>query len=217
MDKEENVNRLIEDFKFLKDNFFVHSKYLKINNRYVVSFDADRLMIGDKERAFIKLREEMKKEGIELYLISDIMGYWETPQEDSGRFNIPATLNSIDAFSAAGIWHWTNEYARTHFWEFLTHLYDGWDAAAKELNKIIIPVTMPGLELAEIIKEKLFPDFIDLPYDPDRMKKLLELGIKYSPIQKIVSFNEWMAAHAIEPSFEYGFEYLDVLKKTLEI
>jgi hypothetical protein len=179
----------------------------------VVSFDADRIMIGDKEGAFNRLRETMKQKGVELYLISDIMGYWDTP--DSESFDIPHTIRCMDAFSSAGCWNFSNEYARTHFLEFLDHLYGRWYVSAKNLGKDLVPVTMPGNEIPDVIRQRFNPGFIDLPYDPNRMRQLFLLGTKYSHIQKIVSFNAW-GAHQIEPTLEYGFAYLDVVKKYVE-
>jgi hypothetical protein len=219
IDDSKNKARLIEDFKFIAENYFSHPQYLKIDGRPVVQFDADRIWIGDIEGVINSLREEMRRKGYEIYLISNILGwYFPNAPYDALKSRNIEIVKSMDGISAAGnMWLYGFEDARKDFPGFVRNLYGRWYNFARERNPEVdlIPNIMPGEEIAPYWAK---PTFIPLKRSPELFESLLQIALQHmypKKILKISAFNEWGSGLEIEPSQEEGFAYLQILAKYL--
>jgi len=197
IDEPRNKSRLISDFKFLAENFFNHPQYLKIDGKYFVQFDVDRHWIGDIESVIRDLRNEMEKEGYELYLVGNILGrYFPNAPYDALEPRNRQIVRSMDAISAhSNMWNYGNEEARKNFPKFVKNLYDRWYSYATRFNPEIDLITniMPGEEIHPLGVTD--PYYVPLKRSPNLLRELSQLAFEYTGrkrrIWKVSAFNEW--------------------------
>jgi len=217
LDDPENKERLISDFKFFAKSYFNHPKYLKIEGKPFVQFDADRLWSGNIEATLSQLREEIKKDGYELYLCGNILGwYFPGAPYDKLEPRNRQIVKSMDGISASGnMWLYGYEEARKDFPSFVKSLYERWYRYGMRFNPKIqlLPNIMPGEETHPLIVND--PSYVPLKRSTKLWDDLIEIAKRYGKIWKITSFNEWIAGHQIEPSKDDGFAYLGILKDNL--
>jgi hypothetical protein len=217
VDDPGNKERLISDFKFFAKNYFNHPQYLRINGKHFVQFDADRIWIGDIKGTILQLREEIKREGYELYLCSNILGwYFPNAPYDLLEPRNRQIVGSMNGISASGnTWLYGYEDARKDFPSFVENLYKRWYSYAVGVNQGIqlLPNLMPGAETHPLVAP---PQFVPLNRSAKLWRELAQIGKKYGKIWKVTSFNEWITGHHIEPSEEDEFLYLEALKNTLK-
>jgi hypothetical protein len=222
IDDPKNEQRLLEDFNFLANTYFSHTQYLKVDRKPVVQFDADRIWIGNIEEVIGLLRAKIKEKGYEMYLISNVLGWYfpNAPYDVLEERNIQI-VKSMDAISAHGnMWLYGYEDARNDFPTFVKNLYEKWYNFARNYNSqiVLIPNLMPGEEIhPSWVRD---PAYIPLKRSPQLFEALLRIALEYTDtktkIIKISAFNEWGSGLQIEPSQEEGFVYLQLLKKYLK-
>jgi len=223
LDDSKNVQRLLEDFKFLADTYFSHPQYLKVDGKPFVQFDADRIWIGNIEEVISLLRTKIKEEkGYEMYLLSNVLGWYfpNAPHDVLEKRNIKI-VKSMDAISAHGnMWLYGYEDARNDFPTFVKNLYEKWYNFAKNYNSqvMLIPNLMPGEEIHPYWVRD--PAYVPLKRSPQLFEALLKIASEYTgtktKIIKVTAFNEWGYGLGIEPSREEGFVYLQALRNYLK-
>ncbi|MGB9817439.1 MAG: glycoside hydrolase family 99-like domain-containing protein [Desulfurococcaceae archaeon] len=223
LDDPQNMQRLLEDFKFLADTYFSHPQYLKIDGKPVVQFDADRIWFGNIEEVISLLRGKIREEkGYEMYLISNVLGWYfpNAPYDVLEERNIQI-VKSMDAISANGnMWLYSIEDARSDFPTFVKSLYERWYNFSRNYNSqtTLIPNLMPGEEINPYWVRD--PAYVPLKRSPQLFEALIKIALKYvgtkTKIIKISAFNEWGYGLAIEPSQEENFAYLQILMNYLK-
>ncbi|MCR6669665.1 MAG: glycoside hydrolase family 99-like domain-containing protein, partial [archaeon YNP-WB-040] len=223
LDDPQNMQRLLEDFKFLADTYFSHPQYLKIDGKPVVQFDADRIWFGNIEEVISLLRGKIREEkGYEMYLISNVLGWYfpNAPYDVLEERNIQI-VKSMDAISANGnMWLYSIEDARSDFPTFVKSLYERWYNFSRNYNSqtTLIPNLMPGEEINPYWVRD--PAYVPLKRSPQLFEALIKIALKYvgtkTKITKISAFNEWGYGLEIEPSQEENFAYLQILMNYLK-
>lgn len=72
----QKIDRLVADVRRVAKNFFNHPSYLKVSGRPVIIFYLTRSVYVNYEQAFTRLREALKKDGFDPYIIGDEI-FWK--------------------------------------------------------------------------------------------------------------------------------------------
>ena len=204
---EFNMERLIEDIKYICNNYFEHKQYLKIDNKPVVFIYLARDFIGDYNITMKELRAEIRKKGFEMYLIGDIV-FWQNPNSQK------ELIKQFDGITAYNM-HTNCSSIDEKFVEKVIQIYKYWFNVTSNLDVDFIPNVMPGFNDTEYRPEKKHPV---IKRDINRFKYLCEKSRDYlsdKKIMTITSWNEWHEYTQIEPDQDYFEEYLEVIKQTL--
>lgn len=208
-DNPDNKLQLTEDFRYLSKTYFSNERYLKINNKSVVFIYLSRAFGGDYEGAISELRDEMRKDSYELYLIGDQV-YWQSPSEESEK----ELMKQFDAVTAYNM-HTSIEGIDTNFVEKVSNKYKEWSEVANSLDIDFIPNVMPGFDDTAVRPEAKHPA---IPRDTDRFRDFCEEARKYLSDKNMVlvtSWNEWHEYTQIEPDKIYSESYLEIINQTL--
>jgi glycoprotein endo-alpha-1,2-mannosidase len=73
---QEKMDRFVADVRQVAKNFFNHPSYLKVSGRPVIIFYLTRSVYVNYEEAFTRLREALKKDGFNPYIIGDEI-FWK--------------------------------------------------------------------------------------------------------------------------------------------
>jgi hypothetical protein len=205
LDDQFNRRRIEEDLEFLARKFFQHPRYLKIRNRPVVDFDYTIPFRGDVEDVFDEARGILHKLGVNIYLINDLMGRSTGPY-DENEYGVNEThfrkiTEAFDCISASNFPGAYDDVDKDI--QFVERVYKAWREYADLHGKDFIPAVWPGHQsLARI---------------PERLKRQIEIAKKFTKLNviSIISFNEWITGHQIEPSSEEKFKYLESLRQSI--
>lgn len=232
--------KLVEDFEYFADTYFNLPQYLKIDGRPVVllyNSSAYRNVSG----YFDKIYANMKKRGISPYLVGDVVCWggakiskrnigflWETSPKEAIKtiyralkrlspksYESDIQLNKY--FSAITGYNLYGVNRTKGFLGEVDGLYRKFSDYAKSQNLCFIPDIMPGYDdrnlmgldrpILERENGKFYQDYWRVA------KKYLD---PKNPLALITTFNEWHEGSEIEPSKEYGDEYLKITKKEKE-
>lgn len=72
----EKMDRFVADVRQVAKTFFKHPSYLKVSDRPVIFFYLTRSVYVNYEEAFIRLRDALKKDGFDPYIIGDEI-FWK--------------------------------------------------------------------------------------------------------------------------------------------
>jgi len=203
---QRNSQKLVEDLRYIAENYFTHQSYLKISNRPPVVLYLAREYKGEKD-AIQLLRKTLRESyGVDVYLIGDVV-YWHDPVR-SGLIDKARLYDAITSYNM----HTSVKKILVDFEDLLREKYDEWWGAAKDLNLSFIPSVIPGFNDTAVRKGNL-----PLQKAPGRLEAQLEIisksltgeGLKFFGV---TSFNEFHENTQIEPDAGHGFTYLNALK-----
>lgn len=218
-DNQQNVNKMVNDFKYAAQHYFNQSNHLKINGKPVVYIWAIGLARGDFEGALETLRNTIKNQyGMELYLIADAVGWNSEPDE-----TITPLFDAVMPYAMVKVeGQPPTNYALEDSIDEIIPQYAHWYFVCRDLGIDFIPGVMPGfnptgapwnynddLELTNPIIERSpesFKDFIN------KAKPYIDPDIK---MFYITSWSEWNEGTNIEPSEEFEYDYLQAVKEGL--
>lgn len=228
--------KFLQDFEYLADNYFNQPSYFKIDHKpVVVIYNVSAFQ--NASDYFKKLRNNMAKRGVSLFLISDVV-YWpglkisksglsmlwkESLQELTKivwraiwRFNLKKMKKNLslgEYFSGITGYNLFNINRTADFFKNADKLFQRFSEYAKKQNLIFIPSVLPGYSdrnlkgLSRPILERENGNFY---------REFWQIARKYlDPKLKmafIITFNEWHEGTEIEPSEEYGEKYLELTK-----
>ena len=217
LDNPVNIQRLIDDFDYLAKHYFEHPQYLRINGAPVVFIDVLRLYVGNVGRTFGMVRENLKKKGHRLYLMSDQV--CATSPDDPNQREIMKAVDAIGTyqpFQMAPYFFDQNAPVWRDFEGYTERVFEVWKRAAERSGKPFIPSAVPGFDQTANPKKRNVPI---LQRSTERFRKQCEIAKKYLDedirIIMITTFNEWGEYTCVEPSEEDGFAYLEIVKETL--
>jgi hypothetical protein len=185
----------------------------------VVYLWAIGLARGNLKNALAKLRKAMKAEfGLELYLIADWVTWGSVPDLDQTPL--------FDAVMPYGMIHVKGSppenYALEDSLTEIVDQYTFWDNCCRDMGINFIPGVIPGFNPTGA--PWCFDDD-GIPLNPTvaRSPKSFETYIRKAmpfidrdiAMFYITSWSEWNEGTNIEPSKEFGFAYLKVVKKLL--
>jgi len=202
---------LVEDFRYISKTYFNHEQYLKIDNKPVVCIYLSRIFDGDYKGAIKELREEIQKEGYELYLIGDQV-YWQSPYKESEK----DLMKQFDAVTAYNM-HTSVPDIDVNFVEKVSSKYKQWYEVASSFGIDFIPNVMPGFDDTAVRPEAKHPV---ITRDEKRFRYLCEEAKKYilgKGMIFVTSWNEWHEYTQIEPDKSYLERYLEIIRDTFII
>lgn len=171
--------------------------------------------IGDVATAIGRLREKMKVMGYDVYLVSDHVHPYVLPGANAGWEERARQFDGITSW--LGGYSGKGEYLNGSYEEQIKVLYSEWGKWAISNNKKLVPSTTPEFDSRHVRWGD--PSSIPLERSPTKFEERLNIIIQYSQHPKIImvgTFNDFFESTTLEPAREYGFTYLQLLKKILE-
>lgn len=209
LDSPENLQKLLDSFKYLQDIYFDNPHYLKIDNRPVVLLYLTRIFTGDVAAAFQAIHGALLSRGGDVYLIGDEV-YWGTDQSLADEH-----IQAFDAVTAYNM-HTSIPDIADNFNNKVKDAYNTWKGRADALGVAFIPGIIPGFDDTHVRPADQHPP---IPRSVDLFSSQLDVARNLVDPQlqmfMITSWNEWHEDTSIEPAQEYGFDYLDTLQRKL--
>lgn len=231
--------KFVEDFEYLAENYFNHPQYLRINNQPVVvvyNVSAFRNIA----KYFQELQANMRKRGIILFLVADVVCWggvkispkhfsllWKTPPEEIIKIfyralrrlspkNYESDFSLTDYFKAITGYNLYSVNRAPNFLSDIERLYKKYREYAESSNLSFIPTIIPGYDdrklnglnrpVLERQNGKFYQKFWEIA------KRYLDPSVK---MVFLTSFNEWHEGTELEPSREFGREYLEITKNNI--
>lgn len=194
IDLQENIDQVLEDFRYLSEEIFSSATYYRIDGRPVVFMYLSRTFEGDVQGLLNSIRSVCKLYGHNPYLIGDEV-YWLNP------FNVfEAKYKAYDAISLYNP-HISIPKIISNYWDQLPKLYTLWESYCEEQGLKFIPTIIPGFNDTPVRPEARHST---IPRDKDRFIQMLNSYIKQNKLSHlfICSWNEWHENTQIEPSSE---------------
>ncbi len=203
-----NRQTLIADMRYLASTYFDAPNYLHIDGRPVVFLYLTRIFVGDVAQAMEDVREIVREvTGEEVFIVGDEV-YWHPPA--SSRV---ALFDGVTAYNM----HTSVPGIAQGFADKVISQYRVWAGASAEMGVTFVPDVMPGFDDTAVRPGAGHPV---IPRSGTLFTELLEASLDLASGQArmvmITSWNEWHEGTSIEPAEEFGFEYLELLKSTLE-
>lgn len=209
LDDPRNRQMLAADFHYLAVTYWSNPQYLKIHGSNVVFLYSSKSFIGDVAGAMRDLRTRASKDGFSIYIIGD-----EVNWDGSSQMN-PDRLRAFDAISSYSMYT-TNPDSLNDFTAKVSSEYSLWEHAAASFGVTFVPDAIPGFDDTEVRPGAHHPP---LPPNAARFQSQADLALAHvePPLNMllITSWNEWNEDTAIEPSQEYGSQYLEILQNEL--
>ena len=208
LDNAANRATLVDDFKYLAEEYFDHPSYLRIDGKPVVVIYLTRTFTGDVAGAISHLRSELLSVGHDLFIVADEV-YWQDPL----RPEVIAGIRNYDAVFAYNM-HYSQPEVGDRFVERSLDHYRRWATATSKAGTDFIPGVMPGFD-ARYIRS---PNPYVVERSAERFAQFTTGGLDLLGPHKILlvtSFNEWHEGTEIEPSVEHGYELLQALADSL--
>jgi hypothetical protein len=210
---KENVEILDKDFSYLRENYFSHSSYFKFEGNPLVYMYEGKGIFGD----ISKIKDLKEKYGI--FLVSDHGHPWANPEDIFPAGNPLAIVWGDAAKMFDGITSWLGGYSPDGNYlggDYETQIdigFSKWESWALKNEKNFIPSITPEFDNRYSWGD---PNSIPLPRSPELFEKRLKIALKYVKTSKIVmigTWNDFFESTTLEPSREYGFIYIELIKK----
>jgi hypothetical protein len=214
--------RFLKDIDYAAKNYFWRENFLKVKGRPVFYLWASATMKGDAVGLLQKARKMVAENyGMNVYFIGEEICWSSSPE-----------LERVKAFDALMPYMMINgsvppseSYPLEKSLSSIISQYEGWSNVCRDLGIGFIPGVFPGYDdknrtvyyvkkdgkvdtMAPIVIRSVesFRDFCC------EARKLVDPDVG---LINIASWNEWFEGSTVEPSKQYGFEYLEVIKETL--
>ena len=102
--------------------------------------------------------------------------------------------------------NFTNKYLKTTPLPYYPNVTVGWDASPRCVADTFKPKDYPCMAVVKNNTPALFEKYL-------KATRQLILDQKMAPIITINSWNEWTEGSCLEPEKQYGFGYLEAIKK----
>jgi hypothetical protein len=199
------AGQLMSDhFDYLAANYLKHGSYLNVGGKPVVLVYLVR-DLANAGPTLTKVRRRMVERGIDLFLVADAVYWAEAPTLDWALLH--DQFQSVMAY---------NMYHRPQFLEQVKRQYKAADGEARKHGLALVPNVMPGYDDTPLRGEErvtlnrrrgqFYRDFwaVAAPY-----------VMADQPLMLITSFNEWHEGTEIEPSTEFGDQYLKLTRELI--
>lgn len=213
---------LMDATKFWLDNYFNQPEYFKIDNKPVITiynpvrFANDLGSVEEMKTVFEKMEKMVKEKGFDgLYLIG--CAY---PGEDKIKKMKEVGYDAVTGYNYPYAGQLPEDGERFSYDSAIKGYEKIWNEIADYKILSYIAVTDPGYDARPWLGEK---SLVRTFKHPDKFEQMLKLAKKFAdknPIgydkKKIVlveAWNEFGEGDVIEPHQEFGFGYLDVIRK----
>jgi DNA-binding ferritin-like protein len=212
----ENLQTLLSDFEYLSKTYFEKGNYFRINSKPVVYIYGSAGFIGDMEAAINKLREHVKDSaGYELYLISDYAHPYVLPGDNKDWEERARSFDGITSW--LGGYSGEGRYLGGSYEAQIEILYSKWGNWANEYHKRLFPFITPEFDGRYVRWGN--PNSIPLNRSPQLFEERMNIALKHTQSPQVIlvgTWNDFFESTTLEPSREYGFIYLEILKRVLE-
>ncbi len=203
-----NMNIFLEDIYYIAQTYFSHPNYLTIDGRPVLFLYQASAYIGNIYEAVATMRNVVGTLGFDVYVIGDLVTYWQGPEWKLNRFR----AKQFDAISTYTMFH--NVPDINENWEInVLKRYFGWHIMAKSIGVDFIPNIMPGYNDTAVRPEANHPV---IERDPGMFRLFCDYAVKFARANNnmllITSWNEWHEHTQIEPDRIYRYDYLKVIR-----
>jgi Glycosyl hydrolase family 99 len=197
-------DRFVAHFDYLADTYFQRKSHLTHNGQAVVILYLVREMVHAGPY-LTRVRERMKKRGIPLYLIADVV-YWAPPESYDWAF-LKEHFQAITGY---------NMYYRPQFLDKVRSQFDASDRFARENGLNFVPTVMPGYDDTRLRgKERATLDREGGQF----YRRFWDIASPFvtanQPFLLITTFNEWHEGTELEPSREYGDFYINLTSQLI--
>lgn len=197
-------DRFVAQFDYLADTYFERKSHLTCNGQVVVIL----YLVRDMTHAgpdLTRVRERMRKRGIDLYLIADVV-FWAPPESWDWAL-LKEHFQAVTGY---------NMYYQPQFLDRVRAQYQASDRLARENGLKFVPTVMPGYDDTRLRgKDRATLDRQDGAF----YRKFWEMSSPYvtadQPFLLITTFNEWHEGTELEPSREFGDFYLTLTKRLI--
>lgn len=198
------MSALIADFQHLTQEYFDHPQYLKFSGRPVVGLYVSRTFRNFTQEHLERLQQAI---GYNVYFIADEIFFGKQASPDTAR-NRQA---QFDAYTAYNMFENAkvrpNDSALTYQAREAFPIFRQW---AK--HKTFIPSIFPSYQDFRGNKP-LFGSPDEFATILDAASSIASPGSASAPqMILLTSFNEWWEGTTIEPTIEYGGDYLDAIQ-----
>jgi hypothetical protein len=209
----ENVEILNKDFSYLSENYFSHPSYLKVKDKPLVYMYEGKGVFGDISQ--IKNLEEKYN----IFLISDHGHPLANPQDVFPAGNPLAIVWEDAAKMFSGITSWLGGYSPNGNYlggSYETQISIGfskWESWTLNNGRKFIPSITPEFDNRYNWGN---PNSIPLQRSPELFVERLKIALNHVKTSKIViigTWNDFFESTSLEPSREYEFTYLNLIKK----
>jgi len=228
--------KFLEDFEYLADTYFNHPQYLKINGQPVIII-YNTSMFRNISKYFERLKINMSKRNISLFLIADIVSWagikltrknisylWEMSPKELikifnrviGRLSLKKYENDIflnKYFNAITSYNMFSVNRTSNFLKNVDKVYQKFYNYGNSNNLCFVPTVIPGYDDKNLrgLNRPTLGRKEGKFYEDFWMiaKKYIDPSLK---MVLITTFNEWHEGTQIEPSKEYGTKYLELTK-----
>ncbi len=204
-DEDAVRNRFQQDLQYLNDTFFERDNYHTIDGRPVLYIYAAGTLVGDVVSMYEEVTESV---GVDPYLIVDVTDWDRAASISASKIADAVTVYnpSEDRDDIDDVFHDLYE-------EGLETLH----LATEYTDVDFFPPITPGYDDTEIVHDGRDSSSV-LPPSPERYERgcqQLKPHLKHMQGALITSFNEWFEDTQIEPTDEYGTEYLELTRELL--
>ncbi|MEW5759941.1 MAG: glycoside hydrolase family 99-like domain-containing protein [Candidatus Thermoplasmatota archaeon] len=224
-DDENTKKTFISDLYHIAMNYFSHPSYYKIDGRPVVGIYSAHKFNGDYRNGILDARKNLSENGYDVYLVGDFITikppFIETKKIRS--FDAVSPYNPynfvLSKLTFGKLWLFTKLITKTQYivWRlWVTSLkVDGFENRKLDFIPCVIP-SYDDTALKDRNNKPLLGDKNDFIKSLEMAKSTSDkVGKGNQRLIWITSFNEWHEGTTIEPSLEYGFDYLDALRNFL--
>lgn len=209
------LNNMITELKTLATNHLTKDYYFKVGTKPYLIISPLNLSSSagasiDYTTVIPAVKQALSAVGVELYIQGEITAGWLPPIRYA-----PA----IKAMDAIGLNNWaTDVYDRSVFFNsFVDQNWKNWTDSTKTWSVDFTPVIFPGFN-----DKKMTPasKMYDLGRTPEFYTDFCNVGKRNMSNKRIVLINSWnnfQLGTTLEPTVEYGSEYLKITRKQFKI
>ncbi len=204
---------MLNEMKTLVQNHISKDYYFKLAGKPVImlsplNLSSSALTSIDYKYVTDTLRIELKKIGVDPYIIGELTTGWAAP--------VNYDQTALAAMDAVTLTTWnTPDYDR--WWAFYSYSdlnYQNWKTSLEKMNVEYVPVIFPGYnepsQPTQRIIERTEQNYVDYANVAKRSMGKNQLVI-------INSWNDFSRGTHLEPSKKYGTKYLELTKREFKV
>lgn len=212
------LTTMIDELKTLAAAHFANDYYLKVDGSPVIMITPINLSSSaassiDYSTVIPTVRTELENSGVDAYIIGEINGGWLPPQRYSAANR---------KFDAIVLRDWKTEgnygYDRAAFFApFSDQAFKNWSDSTASWGNEFIPCIMPGFDDKTMSPSSKVYNVLRSVELYDDMCNVAIRNMGESRIVMINSWNNFQVGTTVEPTDEYGDDYLQITRDKFKL